>query len=84
MKLTLTYLGNDDFDLPVYKDKFGKLWKDIEPNLNAGPVLCTTVGNEFDGEPNIPMHYLKKYADAQVYLDKNELFGTENNIRRKI
>ena len=66
MKLTLTYLGNDDFDLPVYKDKFGKLWKDIEPNLNAGPVLCTTVGNEFDGEPNSPMHYLKKYADAQV------------------
>ena len=24
------------------------------------------LGNEFDGEPNIPMHYLKKYADAQV------------------
>lgn len=66
MKLTLTYLGNDDFDYPVYKDRFGKLWKDIEPSQENGPILCSTVGNEFDGEPNICMHRYKKYADAAV------------------
>ena len=28
-KLVLEYTGMDDFSCPVYKDQFGKLWKDI-------------------------------------------------------
>ena len=69
MKLTLNYLGADDFDQPVYKDRFGRLWKDIEPYQNTGPILCTTIGNELDGEPNICMHRLKKYADVEVVFE---------------
>ena len=30
-KLVLEYTGMDDFSCPVYKDQFGKLWKDIDP-----------------------------------------------------
>ena len=29
-KLVLEYTGMDDFSCPVYKDQFGKLWKDID------------------------------------------------------
>jgi len=44
-KLVLEYTGMDDFSCPVYKDQFGKLWKDIdlgkepEPNLYSLTIL---------------------------------------------
>lgn len=44
-KLVLEYTGMDDFSCPVYKDQFGKLWKDIdlgkepEPNLYLLTIL---------------------------------------------
>ena len=45
-KLVLEYTGMDDFSCPVYKDQFGKLWKDIdlgkepEPNLSKLQSNC--------------------------------------------
>ena len=39
-KLVLEYTGMDDFSCPVYKDQFGKLWKDID--LGKEPCLLYT------------------------------------------
>lgn len=71
--LNLTFVGRDDWDNPVYKDQMGKLWKDIEmtsTELTADEEvnklhLCTSVGNQFDGEPDICMGNLKKYQKSK-------------------
>jgi len=39
----------------VYKDCDEILWKDVEPRVDRPAVLCTSVDNEFDGEPDIGM-----------------------------
>jgi len=74
--LKLTYLGEDDWSRPVYKDENEKLWKDVEMNstkLKEGKkidkyALCTVVNNELDGEPDTPMGYIKKYNDVEIEL----------------
>ena len=38
-KLVLEYTGMDDFSCPVYKDQFGKLWKDIDLGKEPEPNL---------------------------------------------
>jgi len=54
-KLILRYLGEDDWSRPVYQDQFKRLWKDVELGDSAQPSLYVPVGNEFDGEPNMPI-----------------------------
>ena len=50
----LSYIGNDFWDRPVYKDETGKLWKDL--NLGKGePDLYSAANNDFDGEPDMPI-----------------------------
>jgi len=50
----LKFVGIDSWDRPVYKDKDGKLWKDI--NLGNGtPYLHRAVNDKFDGEPDYPI-----------------------------
>ena len=66
MKITLTFIGMDGWDRPVYKDESGRLWKDVDPRRRCAPNLCTSVGNEFDGEPDTNMCYLKKYDGAEL------------------
>lgn len=45
-KLVLEYTGMDDFSCPVYKDQFGKLWKDIDLGKEPEPNLYSLSFNE--------------------------------------
>ena len=65
-KLILTYKGMDSSDRPVYEDKEGNLWKDIDPRKDWEPDLCTSCQNAFDGEPDINMKYIKNFQDADI------------------
>ena len=66
MKMTLIYIGMDSCDRPVYKDENGRLWKDVDPRSNREPDLCTSYNNEFEGEPDTNMCYMKSYNDVEV------------------
>ena len=62
--LILQYIGNDDWRRPVYKDDDGKLFVDTDPRC-VYPNLCTKSGNDFYGEPDTPIRYIKKYKDVE-------------------
>lgn len=64
--LHLKYLGRDSWDRPVYRDDEGILWKDVDPRAGGRANLCTSVDNEFDGEPDTDMKYFEKYRDVSV------------------
>ena len=64
--LLLRHKGRDSWERPVYEDETGKLWKDVEPGANCGPKLCSALYNAFDGEPDTPMEYMKKYEGTPV------------------
>ena len=66
MKITLKFLGMDSWDRPVYEDETGTLWKDVNPRSQYEPELCTSNGNDFDGESDVPMSDMKKYANAEI------------------
>lgn len=66
MNMVLTFKGMDSFDRPVYIDEAGKLWKDVDPLSNCKPNLCTAYNNEFDGEPDTPMKYIKRYEGVKI------------------
>lgn len=51
----LHYIGTDEWARPVYQDQYGKLWKDAELGDFEIPHLHSAVGNEFDGEPDMPI-----------------------------
>ena len=57
--LILQYIGNDDWSRPVYKGDDGKLFVDTDPRC-VYPNLCTKSGNDFYGEPDTPIRYIKK------------------------
>lgn len=54
-KLTLSLLGRDSWDRPVYDDGTGRLLVDVDPRKNREPDICTKQGNDFDGEPCDPV-----------------------------
>lgn len=64
--LHLKYLGRDSWDRPVYEDDNGVIWKDTDPRAGREANLCTSAGNEFDGEPDTGMGYFKKYQNVSV------------------
>ncbi len=64
--LHLKHLGRDSWDRPVYMDDEGVIWKDVNPRAGGKANLCTSVGNEFDGEPDTGMEYFMKYQDVSV------------------
>lgn len=52
--LNIKFIGIDSWNRPVYKDKNGTIYKDI--NLGKGVLaLHTSVNNEFYGEPYYPI-----------------------------
>ena len=58
--IELNYIGIDDWDMPVYKDQNGKLWKDT--NLgDREPSLYKSSNNEIDGEPDYPINAEYKF-----------------------
>lgn len=64
-KLVLNYVGNDSWDRPVYEND-GKLFVDVDPLSYCKPNICTKSGNNFDGEPDTPISYIKKYEGVEV------------------
>jgi len=67
--LHLKFLGRDSWDRPVYKDNNGVIWKDVELRADREANLCTSVDNEFDGEPDTGMKYLKAYQNVLVIFE---------------
>lgn len=70
-KLTLTFMGYDDWDRPTYKDDEGRLLKDT--NCDNGILALCTVCGGFDGEPDTPIEYIKKYKNRSIVI-----LGREN------
>lgn len=54
-KLILAYIGDDHFSMPVYRDQYGKLWKDVELGDSEQPHLYSVTGDGMDGEPDQPI-----------------------------
>lgn len=50
-KLTLSLLGRDSWDRPVYDDGTGRFLVDVDPRIGQAPDICTKQGNAFNGEP---------------------------------
>lgn len=66
MKIKLIYKGMDSWSRPVYEDEHGTLWKDVDPRKDREPDLCTSVNNDFDGEPDTNMYYIQRYENAEL------------------
>lgn len=62
--LILEYIGIDDSARPMYKDQFGKLWKDIDLGNTATPSLYSVTGNDVDGEPLSPIKQEYRFSPA--------------------
>lgn len=63
--LKIKLVGIDNWDRPVYKDEKGTIYKDT--NLGKGKIkLCTSVNNDFYGEPLIPVG-----EDVKIEIVKN-------------
>ena len=71
-KLTLTFVGYDDFSNPTYKTKEGTLLKDINDNIEL-PYLHTVSGNDIDGEPMTAICNIEKYKNRGIII-----LGREN------
>lgn len=54
-RITLSLLGRDSWNRPVYNDGTGRLLVDTDPRSWMEPSICTKQGNEFDGEPCDPV-----------------------------
>lgn len=59
-ELNIKFVGIDDWNRLVYKDKKGNLYKDVNlGEKDRGIKLCTVLNNDFYGEPNIPIKNVK-------------------------
>lgn len=67
--LVLKYIGNNSNDRPVYESENGKLFVDIDPRKDRHPRLCTKLNNAFDGAPDTPVMYIKRYADTEFVFE---------------
>lgn len=63
--LVLNYVRNDSSDRPVYENG-NNIFVDVEPRKNREPKICTKVNNCFDGEPDTPIEYMKKYEGVEI------------------
>lgn len=75
-ELIVKFIGIDSWDRPVYKDKKGNLYKDV--NLGMGEIsLCTSANNQFEGEPDTPINDEYKIKVVDSFKDKKK----NNEIR---
>ena len=65
-KLQLKKFGKDKWSRMVYGDKAGNLFKDVSCGMGE-PVFCTSYGG-FDGEPDTPIEYIKKYENVEIEI----------------
>lgn len=76
MKLTLTYIGRDDWDRPVYEAD-GRLYVDVDPRAGRAPNICTKINNEFHGEPDTPISVMTKLLTSRSSLSLAATHGRE-------
>ena len=66
-KLTLTHIGRDGWDRPVYKDADENLYVDVDPRTRCKtPDICTKSDNEFDGEPDTPIAVMARFRGIEI------------------
>lgn len=70
-KLTLTFMGYDDFSNPTYKTETGRLLKDLNDNIEL-PDLYTVSGNDIDGEPIGSINNIEKYKGLEIVITGRE------------
>lgn len=69
-KMTLEFVGMDNFSTPVYKNEDGQYFKDI--NCDRGSMyLCTA--SDIDEDPDTPIDKIEKYRNLEI-----EIIGREN------
>ena len=66
--LTLTFIGVDSWGRPTYEDDEGRLLKDT--NCDRGLLALCTVWGGFDGEPDTPIEYVKKYKNRKIVISE--------------
>lgn len=71
--MKLEYIGMDDWDRPVYRDENERLWKDVSPIADKEADLCTSYNNNFYGEPDTNMCYMKKYDNIEIEFIPNRI-----------
>lgn len=76
--LKLKYLGIDDWHRPTYEDENGKLFKDL--NLGDEPIDLCTVSGGYDGEPDTPIRYIKRYKDLKVEITGQDQTSKEDKF----
>ena len=69
-KITIKFLGTDSWNRPVYEDENGKMFKDT--NLGKGNMALCTVYGGFEGEPDTPIQYIKKYQDVEFVIENTD------------
>lgn len=67
--LILKYIGEDSWSRPVYKDQFQHIYKDVNCGRSA-PSLFSSVNDEFDGEPDMPIDREFHIVGIEVKKDK--------------
>ena len=73
----LRFIGIDSWDRPVYQDDSGKMWKDV--NLGCGELsLHSASSNDFDGEPDMPIHFEFEIVKEESPCDKHAETGSSN------
>ncbi len=76
--LKVKFIGIDNWDRPVYKDEKGNIFKDT--NLRHGTLaLCTSVNNDFYGEPEAPINENTKVSIVSKFPNKSK--DTRNKER---
>ncbi len=53
--MVLKFLGLDSSNRPVYQDRAGNLYVDVNPRKDYAPKIFTKYRNSFDGEPCDPV-----------------------------
>lgn len=68
--MNLTYIGEDDWSRPVYRDENDNLLKDT--NLGEGPLALCTVHSGFNGEPDTPVEIMACYQNVTFEITGRE------------
>ena len=71
--LTMKPIGEDFWSRPVYKDQYGRLWKDITLGSET-PELCSALYNAFDGEPDLPIRRPFVILSSEKRIDEDKKF----------
>ena len=70
-KLTLIFIGYDDFSNPTYKTETGRILKDLNDNIER-PDLYAVSYNDIDGEPSAPICDMEKYKGLEIVITGRE------------